>query len=70
MPTCRPGAATSPSRWFAEELGTYIQLFRPTIAGHHIPIELAPLLPYVLTIVALIVFSGRSRKPPASLGKL
>jgi simple sugar transport system permease protein len=54
----------------AEAIGTQLQLFRPTIGGHHVPIELAPLLPYVLTVIALVIFSGRSRKPPASLGKL
>ena len=54
----------------ADALGTQLQLFRPTIAGHHIPIELAPLLPYLLTLVALVVWSGRSRKPPSALGKL
>jgi general nucleoside transport system permease protein len=53
----------------ADALGTQLQLFRPTIAGHHIPIELAPLLPYILTLVALVIWSGRSRKPPAALGK-
>jgi simple sugar transport system permease protein len=53
----------------AEALGTQLQLFRPTLGGHHIPIELAPLLPYVLTLVALVVFGGKSRPPPGALGK-
>ncbi len=35
-----------------------------------VPRELAPLLPYVLTLVVLAVWGGKGRKPPASLGKL
>ncbi|HUS28598.1 MAG TPA: ABC transporter permease [Kofleriaceae bacterium] len=35
-----------------------------------IPRELAPLLPYVLTLVVLAVWGSKGRKAPASLGKL
>lgn len=52
----------------AHALGIELQLVHPTIAGHRLPAELAPLLPYILTVVALVVWSGTSRKPPASLG--
>jgi simple sugar transport system permease protein len=31
--------------------------------------ELAPLLPYVLTLVVLVVWGGKGREPPAALGK-
>ena len=41
-----------------------------TVLGHRIPPELAPLLPYVLTLVVLVAYSGRTRKPPEALGKL
>jgi simple sugar transport system permease protein len=51
-------------------IGIEIQLLHPTIAGHRIPTELAQLLPYILTVVALVIFSGKTRKPPAALGKL
>jgi simple sugar transport system permease protein len=54
----------------AEALNILIQITHATVAGHRIPSELAPLLPYVLTIVVLAIFNGRSRQPPASLGKL
>lgn len=54
----------------AHAIGIELQLFHPTIAGHRIPAELAPLLPYVLTVVALVIWSGKSRKPPSALGLL
>ena len=54
----------------AEALNILIQITHATIAGHRIPSELAPLLPYVLTLVVLLVYNGRSRRPPGSLGKL
>ena len=38
-----------------------------TVLGHRIPPEL---LPYVLTLVVLVAYSGRTRKPPEALGKL
>ena len=41
-----------------------------TVLGHRIPPELAPLLPYVLTLVVLVAYSGRTRKSPEALGKL
>jgi simple sugar transport system permease protein len=40
------------------------------VSGSAIPRELAPLLPYVLTLVVLIVYGGKGRQPPSSLGKL
>ena len=54
----------------AEALNILIQITHATIGGHRIPSELAPLLPYVLTLVVLLVYNGRSRQPPGSLGKL
>lgn len=39
------------------------------ISGSAIPRELAPLLPYVLTVVVLAIWGG-SGKPPRALGKL
>jgi simple sugar transport system permease protein len=53
----------------ADALDIQLQITSATILGHHVPSELAPLLPYVLTLVVLAVFSGRSRRPPAALGK-
>jgi general nucleoside transport system permease protein len=38
------------------------------VTGSSIPSELAPLLPYVLTLVVLLLYAARSRQP-ASLGK-
>jgi simple sugar transport system permease protein len=40
------------------------------VNGPAIPRELAPLLPYVLTLVVLIIAGGKRRPPPGSLGKL
>ena len=48
----------------ANALGIELQL-----SGSAIPRELAPLLPYVLTVVVLAVW-GSSGKPPRALGKL
>jgi general nucleoside transport system permease protein len=50
---------------FAEALRILLQS-----QGVPIPGELAPLLPYVLTLVVLAIWGGRGRKAPASLGKL
>ncbi|MEO6771864.1 MAG: ABC transporter permease [Kofleriaceae bacterium] len=55
---------------FAEGLNILIQITHATVLGHRIPSELAPLLPYVLTVVVLALYNDRSRRPPASLGKL
>jgi simple sugar transport system permease protein len=54
----------------ADALNISIQITHATIAGHRIPSELAPLLPYVLTLLVLVIFDGKSRKPPDALGKL
>lgn len=43
---------------------------RIQLAGAWLPHELAPLLPYLLTLVVIIVYGGKNREPPASLGKL
>ena len=32
--------------------------------------ELAPLSPYVLTLLVLVIFGGKNRKPPQALGRL
>ncbi len=34
-----------------------------------VPRDLAPLLPYVMTLVVLLVASGKHRRPPAALGQ-
>jgi ABC-type uncharacterized transport system permease subunit len=52
----------------AEALNIAIQISHATVLGHRIPSELAPLLPYVLTLVVLVAY--RSRRPPDALGKL
>lgn len=52
----------------ADALDIQIQIANATIFGVHVPSELAPLLPYVLTLVVLAIFGGRSRSP-AALGK-
>lgn len=49
---------------FSHALGVELQ-----ILGSAIPRELAPLLPYVLTVLVLAIW-GSSGKPPRSLGKL
>jgi ABC-type uncharacterized transport system permease subunit len=48
----------------AEALNIELQL--TGIAGLR---ELAPLLPYVLTLVVLVVWGGKGREPPGALGK-
>jgi len=53
-----------------EALNIAIQISHATVFGHRIPSELAPLLPYVLTLVVLVAYSGRTRQPPEALGKL
>ena len=49
---------------FSHALGIELQIIESAI-----PRELAPLLPYVLTLVVLAIWGG-SGKPPRSLGKL
>jgi len=46
------------------------EAIRIQLAGGFIPHELAPLLPFVLTLTVLVVYGGKGRPPPASLGKL
>jgi general nucleoside transport system permease protein len=40
-----------------------------TAIGRHIPTELAHLVPYVLTLAVLAIWTSRDRKPPQALGK-
>jgi len=54
----------------AHAIGIELQLFHPVIAGIPVPSELSPLLPYILTVVALAIWNGKSRQPPAALGKI
>jgi simple sugar transport system permease protein len=49
---------------FTHALSTSLQL-----SGSAIPRELAPLLPYILTVVVLAIWGGSGR-PPRSLGKV
>jgi simple sugar transport system permease protein len=54
-------------------LGVAIALaisFQLQVSGAGIPGELASLLPYVLTLAVLVIYGGKNRRPPASLGKL
>jgi simple sugar transport system permease protein len=49
----------------AEALNIQLQ-----VTGSSIPRELAPLLPYLLTLAVLVIYGGKGRTPPASIGKL
>jgi simple sugar transport system permease protein len=49
---------------FAEAYNIQLQ-----VTGSSIPRELAPMLPYVLTLVVVTIYRGKS-PPPASIGKL
>jgi ABC-type uncharacterized transport system permease subunit len=49
----------------AEALNIALQL--TGIAGLR---ELAPLLPYVLTLIVLVVWGGKGREPPSALGRV
>ena len=40
------------------------------VTGSTVPRELAPLLPYLLTLAVLVIYGGKGRRPPESLGKL
>jgi ABC-type uncharacterized transport system permease subunit len=53
----------------AKALDIKIQITHAMAFGHRIPSELASLLPYVLTLVVLVIY-GKARKPPNALGKL
>jgi len=50
---------------FAEALNIQLQ-----VTASVIPRELLPLLPYVLTLVVLVVYGGKGRQPPKSLGHI
>jgi len=49
----------------AEALNIQLQ-----VTGSAIPRELAPLLPYVMTLAVLALYGGKGRQPPAAIGKL
>lgn len=49
----------------AEALNIAIQISHATVLGHRIPSELASLLPYAMTLVVLVAYRGRSRRPEA-----
>jgi simple sugar transport system permease protein len=51
----------------ADALEIHVEI--TTAIGRHIPTELAHLVPYVLTLAVLAIWSSRHRKPPAALGK-
>jgi simple sugar transport system permease protein len=40
------------------------------VSGVGVPRELAPLLPYVLTLVVLVIAGGKRRPPPSALGQV
>lgn len=63
------GALTCLAVGVAYAISIQIQLSASTVFGHRIPSELAPLLPYVLALVVLLIYGGGSR-PPRSLGKV
>ena len=44
--------------------------FELQISGAAIPRELAPLLPYVMTLIVLVIAGGSRRPPPRSLGRI
>lgn len=56
---------------FAEALSIQVQLHAGGggALGRQI-VDLAPLLPYVVTLLVLVVYRGRDRAPPSALGKL
>jgi len=45
------------------------EAIRIQLAGAWIPHELAPQLPFMLTLVVLMIAGGKGRQPPAALGK-
>ena len=50
---------------FAEAMNIQLQ-----VTSSAIPRELLPLLPYVMTLIVLVIYGGKGRQPPSSLGKL
>ena len=63
----RPGYAALACLGVAFADALHIQL---QVTGSVIPRELAPLLPYVLTLLVLSLYGGKGRQPPAAIGKL
>jgi len=51
----------------ADALEIHVEI--TTAIGRHIPTELAHLVPYVLTLAVLAIWSSHDRKPPQALGK-
>ncbi len=49
----------------AESLNIILQ-----VTGSSIPRELAPLAPFVLTLLVLVIYGGKGRQPPKAIGKL
>ena len=62
----RPGIAALACVGVAIAEAINIQL---QVTGSSIPRELAPLLPYVLTLLVMSVYGGKGRQPPRSLGQ-
>jgi simple sugar transport system permease protein len=62
----RPGLAAIACVGVAFTEAINIQL---QVTGSLIPRDLAPLLPYVMTLVVLLVAGNKHRRPPASLGQ-
>jgi simple sugar transport system permease protein len=63
----RPGVAALACVGVAAAEALNIQL---QVTGSTVPRELAPLLPYVLTLAVLAIYGGKGRQPPAAIGKL
>jgi simple sugar transport system permease protein len=61
----RPGVAALGCIGVAIAEALNIQL---QVTGSSIPRELAPLLPYMLTLLVLSFYGGKNRQPPRSLG--
>ena len=62
----RPGLAALACVGVALTEALNIQL---QVTGSAIPRDLAPLLPYVMTLVVLLVADSKHRRPPAALGQ-
>jgi simple sugar transport system permease protein len=62
----RPGVAAIACVGVAIAEALNIQL---QVTGSSIPRELAPLLPYVLTLGVMAFYGGKGRQPPRSLGR-
>ncbi len=62
----RPGLAALACVGVAFTEAVNIQL---QVTNSAVPRDLAPLLPYVMTLVVLLVANGKQRRPPAALGQ-